>query len=286
MFTLHAMLRNAPLLMVGVLALTSSVHCAAQDDAALRPAWPHPTCNSAANDYAAVQDVDGSALLFTSERDGVAQTYLCRPDGSTELMPGSFNQPGKARAFVSLSSSGNGVATSYRLSERQTYASIVGVVRTAAGLDIAAPVETANGEFYAAQATVAPDQSRILFVTDREGGLGGLDIWMIERRVDGSWSEPQHAGAAINSPGDEMTPVLVAADTLLFASDAMGGSGGHDIFLSVNRSGRWSDPVPVTALNSVWNDTDAVRLNDGTYCFSSDRPGGRGGLDIWLWRAD
>jgi Tol biopolymer transport system component len=275
--------RGAALLVVLTLA---AYRVRAQDEPASRPAWPHPSCNSASDDYAPAADADGRALLFTSERDGIAHTYRCEANGSAELVAGTLNRSGAVGAYAHVLPSGEGIATVYRSGTRQSFASIVTTVRTSSGLDVGSPLDVANGEFFAAQASIAPDRSRILFVSDREGGSGGLDIWMLEKRPDGTWSEPQHGGEAINSPGDELAPVLIASDTLLFASDAMGGQGGHDIYLSVLRGGRWSDPVPMTMLNSSWNDTDATRLVDGTYYVSSDRPGGRGGYDIWVWRPE
>lgn len=263
-----------------------ATHRLSQLDTAGKAPWPHPQCNSAADDYAPALDIDARSILFTSERAGVAQTYQCSASGAVMVLEGTFNRPGMARAFASITAQGSGVATVYRSGERQSYASIVHVVRTSAGLDEGAPLDRVNGSFFAAQATISPDQSRIVYVSDREGGAGGLDIWMIERRIDGTWSEPQHAGESINSPGDELTPVLVSPDTLLFSSDGMGGAGGHDVYMSINRAGRWGDPIPVTPLNSAWNDTDATRLPDGTHMFSSDRPGGRGGLDIWIWKPE
>lgn len=258
----------------------------AQNGAGGPQPWLHPQCNSSADDYSPFPDVDGHSLLLTTERDGLARVVRCSADGGIQPVDGTFNVLGQSRGYVSLSVRGDGYGVMYRSGKRQSLATIVRVSRTASGIEIGEPLSEIIDESYSAQPAIAPDGSRLLFVSDRQGGVGGLDIWMLERRVDGTWSAPQHAGEALNSPADEVSPCLVSADTLLFASNGMGGQGGFDIYMSVYRNGRWSDPEPLDPMNSPNDETDAVRLTNGTYCFCSNRPGGRGGLDLWLWKPE
>ncbi|MFM8771560.1 MAG: hypothetical protein ACKOE4_06020, partial [Candidatus Kapaibacterium sp.] len=214
----------------------------------------------------------------------VPQVYLCDTTGEVSLVDGSFNAKGRAAGYVSLSTSGDGVCVRYIHGERQTFASIVRVTRASDAIEVGQPLENVNGEFYASQPTISPDGNRMMMVSDRAGGAGGLDIWMLERRVDGTWSATQHAGEALNSPGDEISPVLVSSDTLLFASNGMGGPGGFDVYFSTYRNGRWSDPMPMDEINTVSDESDACILLDGTICFASNRAGGQGGFDLWLWK--
>lgn len=265
-----------------VLADTMDLH--AQDAAPPKAPWPHPSCNSSADEYAPVVDMRGFGVLFTSERSGVAQVYHCGSSGTVTPVEGSLNGRGSAAGYVSLSSSGDGLGVRYIRGERQTFASIVRVTRTSDALELGQPLENVNGQFYASQPTISPDGNRMMFVSDREGGAGNLDIWMLERRVDGTWSAMQHAGEALNSPGDEISPVLVSSDTLLFASNGMGGIGGFDVYMAIYRNGRWTDPVPMDEINTASDESDACFLPDGTICFASNRAGGQGGFDLWLWK--
>lgn len=77
--------------------------------------------------------------------------------------------------------------------------------------------------------------------------------------------------AAINSRGD----------TLIFCSDRPGGAGGTDLYMSVLQNNVWSQPVNLKALNSPQNEMFPFLHRSGRLFFSSDRDGGRGGLDVY-----
>jgi Tol biopolymer transport system component len=75
-----------------------------------------------------------------------------------------------------------------------------------------------DADVYEAGVFVAPDESYILFDSNRAGGLGNADIYRSDRRSSG-WSTPQNLGAPINSAALE-TSATVSPDgkTLYFAS--------------------------------------------------------------------
>ena len=71
----------------------------------------------------------------------------------------------------------------------------------------------------------------LYFVSDREGGKGGLDIWFSIMNKKGEFSPPKNAGSKINSDRDERTPFFDSkTNTLYFSSDGWIGMGGMDIF--------------------------------------------------------
>lgn len=68
---------------------------------------------------------------------------------------------------------------------------------------------------------------------------------------------------------------------LWFSRDRPGGAGGYDIWMSRHARGGWSEPVPVP-FNSPGRDFDPAFSADGRHVyFSSDRPGGLGGDDVY-----
>lgn len=81
-------------------------------------------------------------------------------------------------------------------------------------------------------------------------------------------------------------PCLSADGTRLFyAGD--GKDRSSDLFYRNWDGVRWSDPKPMRALNSKFDETSPSLSRDGNLLFfSSNRPGGAGGYDIWVARWD
>lgn len=245
---------------------------------------PLRKCNSPKADYAPTYDAVTSSVMFTSEQSGVAALYRARLDESTGIdrVAGTFNSQRHQRGCVSLDSNGNGVGVVYASYDDQMYAGLSTVTRQGADVNLGRAITTLNGAMYVSQPSISPDGSRLAFVSTREGGRGGLDLWVCERREDLSWSDPMNAGRNVNSDADEISPFFASVDTLLFASNGFGGKGGFDIMMSVLRDGVWHEPIPLEEINSEYDDSDCIILRNGTMIFASTRPGGQGGLDLWI----
>ena len=100
------------------------------------------------------------------------------------------------------------------------------------------------------------DGSTILFyASDRNGGMGGMDIWYTVVS-DGHASQSVNLGPAVNSEHDELTPFYdQTAGVLYFSSDRPGGMGGHDIYCAVGGRNTWQAAEHTCeCLNSQWND--------------------------------
>jgi Tol biopolymer transport system component len=77
-------------------------------------------------------------------------------------------------------------------------------------------------------------------------------------------------------------------NTLVFVSDRPGGQGGFDIYYSKLEAGKWSKPVNAgSRINTPHNEYRPIlpSLSHFSYplmLFSSDRPGGKGGYDLYM----
>lgn len=124
--------------------------------------------------------------------------------------------------------------------------------------------------------------------SDRSGGRGGWDLWVLRRAsVDEDWGPPQNIGPAVNGPNDDAMP-SVSSDglTLCFNSNRPGGYGRHDIWMAtrVTKDDFWGAPVNLgPKVNSSSTDADPWISSDGLKLYyNSYREGGYGSGDIYV----
>lgn len=121
------------------------------------------------------------------------------------------------------------------------------------------------------------------FVSDRDGGIGGSDIYYTFKNEYGNWEEAKNVGAVLNTKFDE-NDVFLSKDeqTLYFSSQGHTTVGGFDIFKSKKlHNGNWDKPVNMGfPINSCFNDLSYNQSGD-KILFASDREGGKGKFDIY-----
>lgn len=150
------------------------------------------------------------------------------------------------------------------------------------------PLPFNNGEYSCLHPTLSADGKRLFFSSDMPGGYGGFDLYYVDRKVD-SWSKPVNLGAAINTPGNEAFPFLHESGALFFSSNGHGGEGGLDIFVAaLNDKNEWRTPTNLgDPFNSDQDDLGFIINEEGTRgYFSSNRSGGEGDDDIYMFQAE
>lgn len=125
---------------------------------------------------------------------------------------------------------------------------------------------------------ISPDGNTLYFVSNREGGYGGYDIYRSEKTANG-WGEPINLGADINSDQNEMFPFLFD-DKLYFASKGHVGFGGYDVYYSNIYDTKYGKPVNAgVGLNSAKDDFAVVFNADGESGYISSNRAGDNGYD-------
>jgi len=132
-----------------------------------------------------------------------------------------------------------------------------------------------NSKAWETHAAMSADGSKIYFVSDRKGGMGGRDIWSVVKLPDGEWGKAQPISNDINTQYNEDAPFIHPnGKTLYFASEGHNSMGGFDIFYSeLQENGTWSTPANIGyPLNTTDDDVFFVTSADGKRAyFSSDK---------------
>ena len=131
------------------------------------------------------------------------------------------------------------------------------------------------------------DGLSLYFASNRGGGSGGYDLWLTTRPTTSDpWGTPVNLGPTVNSSANEWA-LGISADgqTLYVASNRPGGYGSLDIWTTrrTTTNDDWGEPVNLGPMvNSSAIDGYPAPSADGrTLYFSSNRPGGAGGVDLW-----
>ena len=138
---------------------------------------------------------------------------------------------------------------------------------------------------------LSPDGHLLFILSDRPGGLGASDIWVTRRsgsKDEDDWETPVNLGPDVNTVDFEAGPDYVASDGggALYFNRGNQALQMSDLYrVEVSREGRPEGPAqPVTELNApLFNDAaPTLRADAREILFWSTRPGGLGGIDIWV----
>ena len=88
--------------------------------------------------------------------------------------------------------------------------------------------EKINTEYIEIYAVIAPDESYLIFMSDRTDGFGSTDLYIAFRQKDGFWTEVKNMGEKVNSERGENFPwVSPDGKYFFFGSDR---NGNYDIY--------------------------------------------------------
>ncbi len=127
----------------------------------------------------------------------------------------------------------------------------------------------------------------MIFASDRKGGYGKMDLYISYKNDQGKWGEPENLGPEINSAGNDWFPHLHSANILFYASTGDNKEGDLNVYTSEFKSNKWTNPMVLPyPINTRYDDFGLITDGDGmTGYYSSNRPGGQGGDDVYSYKA-
>ena len=161
-----------------------------------------------------------------------------------------------------------------------------------AKIDNVGPV--VNGVYPDYAPVITADESVMIFTSRREGNTGKNTSSYLDQeeefpmediyqstKTNNKWSEPINLGSPVNTEDHDAAIALSPDGNQLFIyKDVQKG----DIYLSKKKGLAWSEPQSLgdkINLAKFSEQSCSITADGKTLYFSSNRPGGYGGLDIW-----
>jgi outer membrane protein OmpA-like peptidoglycan-associated protein len=149
-------------------------------------------------------------------------------------------------------------------------------------------INTSNDEYWP---SITADGQTLMFTRQARPSENVLskvifqEDFYISYRSNGVWKTAVNAGTPLNTSQNEGAQSLSSDGNYMYftACDRSGGLGSCDIFFSALNNGKWSLPVNLgSPVNTkYWEVQPSINAAGKMLFFSSNRPGGIGGKDLW-----
>jgi outer membrane protein OmpA-like peptidoglycan-associated protein len=123
-----------------------------------------------------------------------------------------------------------------------------------------------NGQKWDGEPAFGNDGTSFYFTSNRPGGMGGYDIWIVRQSSPGHWSNAVNAGPGINTPNNEGSCfVHFDGRTIYFMRDGNQGMGGYDLYIAhMGIDGKWKPAENMgSSINSNSNEGGLALYPDG-----------------------
>jgi Tol biopolymer transport system component len=177
---------------------------------------------------------DGKTLYFSSKRplggNGPPKDsdlwYVERTGENTwgdPIHAGALNIPGKDDYYTSITTDGTVYFSRFESQGNgDIYRSRLDAEGYAAPERIGAPVSTKFNEH---DPFVAPDESYLIFTSNRPGGYGRGDLYISFKKAGTEWTAPENMGESINSSGYDFCPMMSPDGRYLLFTRYENGNG-------------------------------------------------------------
>ena len=157
--------------------------------------------------------------------------------------------------------------------------------------ELDAPIEFAEGKIITSNGINFSNDGATLYISKPlqktfRNGKPFMGIFRSEFK-NGRWTNPELV--EFENKIDAYHPVLSSNDQVLFFNsrshpDSIDLSIRHNIWCSKKTKNSWSLPEMINGINSPYYDSYPTVARNNNLYFNSDRPGGKGGMDIYMSR--
>ncbi len=137
---------------------------------------------------------------------------------------------------------------------------------------------------------LSQDGREVYFTSRRSPGIGLYDIWSTAGS-NLNWGTPVNLGKPINSSMHEGSPSISPDRKSLYFMRCQdmdqNRAAGCSLYTSQRKGTSWQEPekLPIP-INTGHETTPRIMADNETLIFASDRPGGKGGTDLYLTRKE
>jgi hypothetical protein len=146
-----------------------------------------------------------------------------------------------------------------------------------------------NSPFDDGYVSISHDFKKLFFCSNR---TGSSDIYQLMAKGNSNIYNVLYNDSAysieklqnLNSDEEDKCPFF-NWDLMVFTSNRDGGFGGFDLYYSLFKNNEWTLPVNFgEKINSKYDEFRPIRIDNNIMIFSSNRPGGKGGFDLYIVR--
>lgn len=140
-----------------------------------------------------------------------------------------------------------------------------------------------NNNYINWESFISPDGNKQFFASNRPPS-SNIDIWMVERTTDTTWSDPVRLDNPVNSNAEDGSACVTTNGTLYFKSRRGGGIGGSWLYRSPLINGSYSQVESLgNLINTGPQETEPFMATDESYLiFTSNARPGYDGWDLWI----
>ncbi|OGU57313.1 MAG: hypothetical protein A2X64_06270 [Ignavibacteria bacterium GWF2_33_9] len=245
--------------------------------------------NSQADEFAPVYYSPSRRLYFNSTRNNSSKFYFVEIKSTKDwiydikaptLLTDDINKTSRNQSFLTFDNDGTAYFTSFNSSSEGSVLNIFRTIYNKNNWQRGQIVPSLQSDKFRFNPTISPSGNMMIFsqadpIKPEDSDLwlafkNNLNEWIISMRLDN-----------LNSNLAEITPYFTSNDTLYYSSNGFNGQGGYDIYYSININGEWQTPRPLNEINTEYDEMDFHPISANIAVFASNRPKGKGGLDLW-----